>query len=335
MKIAPGIHRIGDQSIVNSYLLEDAGEVTIIDAGVPGHYRDMPRELALMGRTVDDVRALLLTHGHSDHIGFAERLRRQQQVPVSVHEADAALARGEVPNPAKGFGPTRLGPLIGFLWYTILRGGLRTPKLQQVATFGDGASLDVPGSPRVILTPATRPGAPCSTSPPAMYCSWAMRWRPTRSQPVPAARRWRPLPPMPPRRWRPWPVSKTSPPSSCSPGMAIRGPAASRRRFGRYAKVPHPGPDSQGSPSQVVPSARLGGRCLGWRLDHDRLAGNAGSRNLPAIRQQPSLASPHAAPCRFDCICVLSNTDVGRRMSTYWDGTPWLLNGMQAVRRQH
>jgi glyoxylase-like metal-dependent hydrolase (beta-lactamase superfamily II) len=159
MKIAPGIHRIGDQSIVNSYLLEDAGEVTIIDAGVPGHYRDMPRELALMGRTVDDVRALLLTHGHSDHIGFAERLRRQQQVPVSVHEADAALARGEVPNPAKGFGPTRLGPLIGFLWYTILRGGLRTPKLQQVATFGDGASLDVPGSPRVILTPGHTPGS--------------------------------------------------------------------------------------------------------------------------------------------------------------------------------
>jgi glyoxylase-like metal-dependent hydrolase (beta-lactamase superfamily II) len=72
MKIAPGIHRIGDQSIVNAYLLEDAGEVTIIDAGVPGYYRDIPRELAAMGRTVADVRALLLTHGHTDHIGFAE-----------------------------------------------------------------------------------------------------------------------------------------------------------------------------------------------------------------------------------------------------------------------
>ena len=36
MKIAPGIHCIGDQSFVNAYLLEDAGEVTIIDAGLPG-----------------------------------------------------------------------------------------------------------------------------------------------------------------------------------------------------------------------------------------------------------------------------------------------------------
>jgi glyoxylase-like metal-dependent hydrolase (beta-lactamase superfamily II) len=159
MKIATGIHRIGDQSIVNSYLLEEGGEVTIIDAGMPGLYRGIPRELAAIGRTVADVRALLLTHGHSDHIGFAERLRRERRIPVSVHEADAALARGEVPNPAKGLGPIKPGPLLGFLWFAILRGGLRTPKLHEVATFGDGATLDVPGSPRVILTPGHTPGS--------------------------------------------------------------------------------------------------------------------------------------------------------------------------------
>jgi glyoxylase-like metal-dependent hydrolase (beta-lactamase superfamily II) len=159
MKIAPGIHRIGDRSLVNSYLVEDAGEVTIIDAGLPGYYRGIPGELAAMGRTVADVRILLLTHGHSDHIGYAERLRREQRVPVSVHEADAALARAEVPNPAKGLGPTKLRPLLGFLWFSALRGGLRTPKLQEVATFGDGATLDVPGTPRVILTPGHTPGS--------------------------------------------------------------------------------------------------------------------------------------------------------------------------------
>ena len=111
MKIAPGIHRLGDKSIVNSYLVEESGEVTIIDAGVPGFYRDIPRELAAMGRTVADVRALVLTHGHTDHIGFAERLRRDRRVSVSVHEMDAALARGEVPNPSEGYGPIKLGPL--------------------------------------------------------------------------------------------------------------------------------------------------------------------------------------------------------------------------------
>jgi glyoxylase-like metal-dependent hydrolase (beta-lactamase superfamily II) len=133
--------------------------VTIVDAGVSGFYGDIPRELTAMGRSVGDVRALVLTHGHSDHIGFAERLRRERGIPVSVHELDAALARGEVPNPAKGFGRTRLGPLLGFLWYSALHGGLRTTKLQEVATFGDGATLDVPGSPRVILTPGHTPGS--------------------------------------------------------------------------------------------------------------------------------------------------------------------------------
>jgi hypothetical protein len=99
------------------------------------------------------------SHGHSNHIGFAQRLRRERAVPVSLHEAGAALARGEVPNPSKGFGPVKLGLLLGFVWFSLLHGGLRTPRLQQVAAFGDGATLDVPGSPRVILTPGHTPGS--------------------------------------------------------------------------------------------------------------------------------------------------------------------------------
>ncbi|HET7030761.1 MAG TPA: MBL fold metallo-hydrolase [Candidatus Limnocylindrales bacterium] len=102
--------------------------------------------------------ALVLTHGHSDHIGFAERARGRG-VPVSVHELDAALARGEVPNPAKGGGPIRPLPLLRFLWLGLREGGLRTVKIGAVSTFGDGATLDVPGSPRVILAPGHTPGS--------------------------------------------------------------------------------------------------------------------------------------------------------------------------------
>jgi glyoxylase-like metal-dependent hydrolase (beta-lactamase superfamily II) len=157
MQLAPSLQRLGN-GLINAYLVEEAGEVTIIDAGVPGYWGDLPAELATMGRSIEDVRAIVLTHGHSDHIGFAERMRRERHTPVQVHELDAALARGEVPNPAKGLGPTRLGPLIRFLVYAGMRGGLRNRPLGEVATFGDGATLDVPGSPRVILVPGHTPG---------------------------------------------------------------------------------------------------------------------------------------------------------------------------------
>lgn len=111
-----------------------------------------------MGRSVDDVRAVLLTHGHSDHIGFAERARRAG-IPIWVHELDAALARSEVPNPAKGFGPVKLLPLLRFLVFSARQGLLRIPQIQAVATFGDGATLDVPGAPRVIHVPGHTPGS--------------------------------------------------------------------------------------------------------------------------------------------------------------------------------
>ena len=50
MKIAPGIHRIGGNSMINAYLVEQAGEVTIVDAGIPGYYKD----LGPPGSTRDD-----------------------------------------------------------------------------------------------------------------------------------------------------------------------------------------------------------------------------------------------------------------------------------------
>lgn len=157
MRLAPSLHRLGDDH-VNCYLVEESGEVTIVDAGVSGYYADLLRELEAMGRTVEDVRAIVLTHGHPDHVGYAERVRDEHGVPVSVHELDAALARGEVPNPSSGLGRVRWRSMLGFLLWGMRRGALRTRALTDVSTFGSGATLDVPGALQVISTPGHTPG---------------------------------------------------------------------------------------------------------------------------------------------------------------------------------
>jgi glyoxylase-like metal-dependent hydrolase (beta-lactamase superfamily II) len=157
MELGPRIRRIGSDSIINSYLVEEGGEITIVDAGLSGLWNQLPAELAAMGRTLGDVRSIVLTHGHSDHIGYAERGRAECGWPVQVHELDAALARGEVPNPAKG-GAIKIGPILGFGWWA-LRHGVRVHHLGAVSTYGDGATLDVPGAPRVTLVPGHTPGS--------------------------------------------------------------------------------------------------------------------------------------------------------------------------------
>jgi glyoxylase-like metal-dependent hydrolase (beta-lactamase superfamily II) len=94
MKLGPSLHRIGND-LVNSYAIEDERGITLIDAGIPGQWNDLIAELDSMGRTVEDVRGVILTHADQDHLGYAERLR-QRGVTVYVHVADAAQARGEV-----------------------------------------------------------------------------------------------------------------------------------------------------------------------------------------------------------------------------------------------
>ncbi|KQX06615.1 MULTISPECIES: MBL fold metallo-hydrolase [unclassified Leifsonia] len=157
MQLAPSLHRIGND-IVAAYLVDTDDGVTIIDAGLPGHWRELEKELATMGRSIGDVRGLVLTHGDSDHIGFAERLRREQGVPIYVHEADAARARGEVKTKPE-WGRMRPGAVAGFFAYAARKGGLRTTYLSEVATMTDGDVLDLPGAPRIIGLPGHSAGS--------------------------------------------------------------------------------------------------------------------------------------------------------------------------------
>ncbi|WEK60847.1 MAG: MBL fold metallo-hydrolase [Candidatus Microbacterium colombiense] len=157
MKLAPHLHRLGND-IVASYLIETSEGITLIDAGLPGHWHDLQRELETIGRPLSDIRGVVLTHGDSDHIGFAERLRREAGVTVFIHAADAHRVRtGEKPKTA--IGPARLGATLGFFAYGIRKNALRTHHVTEVTEVADGDVLDLPGSPVVIGMPGHSPGS--------------------------------------------------------------------------------------------------------------------------------------------------------------------------------
>ncbi len=157
MKIGPHLHRIGND-IVAAYLIDTDEGITVIDAGLPGHWRDLRRELTAMGRSLNDVKGVVLTHGDSDHLGFAERLRREAGVPVYVHAADADRAKGG-DKPKTETPRMKLGPAAHFFGYALIKGGLRTRYVSEAHEVADGDALPLPGAPVVIGMPGHSPGS--------------------------------------------------------------------------------------------------------------------------------------------------------------------------------
>jgi glyoxylase-like metal-dependent hydrolase (beta-lactamase superfamily II) len=151
---APDIHRIEDAS-VNWYLVEAASGLTIVDAGVPRSWDSLQLVLDEIGRDASEIRALVLTHAHFDHVGFAERARTELKVPVLVHENDAPLARKPLQytheRARSRYLVTRPRGLPHVLGFLATRAFWPTP-VREPQPFS-GSELDVPGSPQVIFTP--------------------------------------------------------------------------------------------------------------------------------------------------------------------------------------
>jgi glyoxylase-like metal-dependent hydrolase (beta-lactamase superfamily II) len=74
----------------------DAPQPALIDSGVVQSVREVIEPgLASIGRKVEDVCYILNTHGHWDHMGGNEQVRRRAGAAVLVHPADAAYLTDE------------------------------------------------------------------------------------------------------------------------------------------------------------------------------------------------------------------------------------------------
>jgi glyoxylase-like metal-dependent hydrolase (beta-lactamase superfamily II) len=158
-RIAEGLHRLGSD-LINFYLVEDATGLTVVDAGIPAFYDKLEACLGEMNRGWEDIRALVLTHAHADHVGFAERLRSEHGVPVLVHAADEQLALTQSGGPRDGsLLPYLRHPAAWRLLGVLARAGLPSRmRIGEVSTFAADDRLDVPGRPRVIHAPGHTDG---------------------------------------------------------------------------------------------------------------------------------------------------------------------------------
>ncbi|RAN76737.1 MBL fold metallo-hydrolase [Bacillus sp. SRB_336] len=74
----------------------DAPEPAIVDTGITSSpVEGMTPALEALGRRIEDVRWILLTHGHIDHVGGAKALWELtgRRAKVVIHEADAPMLR--------------------------------------------------------------------------------------------------------------------------------------------------------------------------------------------------------------------------------------------------
>lgn len=155
--VAPGVNLI-QHAHVNCYLVEDNDEdgLTLIDAGLPGVWTELGHAIRALGRGPEDLKALVLTHAHFDHVGVARRLVQRLGLPVYSHRNERTLAahpyRYAPENPRAAY-PLKHPRALPILTSMLFAGALGVKGVEVTDEFGSSATVPVPGRPRVIPSP--------------------------------------------------------------------------------------------------------------------------------------------------------------------------------------
>ncbi len=103
-----GLSYIGDE-FVGCYVLETREGLIMFDAtwNTEYHLNNVLKGFEDLDLDVKDVRYILITHGHSDHYGYAGRIRELSGAKILMSETDCELAKKQdtMPFPPMDFEP--------------------------------------------------------------------------------------------------------------------------------------------------------------------------------------------------------------------------------------
>jgi len=148
-RVISGVH-IVPMGMANAFLIEGDDGLTLIDAGFPGKEAAVFQTIRGLGRSPDELRHLIFTHGHPDHIGSAAAIVRETSAKTYMHPLDIPLAESGGP-----FRPMRPAP--GLLGQVLCRLFFNPDERMEPVIIdqplSDGEILPVAGGIEVIHTP--------------------------------------------------------------------------------------------------------------------------------------------------------------------------------------
>lgn len=150
MEIVPGVHAV--KLVATTGFLVLGPEMTLIDTGLTGSRGRFVRSLRRLNRSPADLRRILVTHGHPDHVGAVRELTRDNDAEVFLHPADLAGLQVSLRDAWRGRDR-----------HTILAYLTRGP--HAATALHDGDEFGVLGGLRAIHTPGHTPGHVCFYAP--------------------------------------------------------------------------------------------------------------------------------------------------------------------------
>jgi glyoxylase-like metal-dependent hydrolase (beta-lactamase superfamily II) len=134
----------------NAFLIEGHDGFTLIDAGFPDKEAAVFGAIRKLGRSLDQLKHLIFTHGHPDHIGSAAAIVRETGARTYLHPLDIPIAESGGP-----FRPLKAAP--GLLRPVLCRLFFHPNEPVEPVTIDepltDGELLPVAGGIEVIHTP--------------------------------------------------------------------------------------------------------------------------------------------------------------------------------------